>query len=55
MIAQEIPGPQHVYEDDHGLIDFVLDGNYVKEEENEFSDENNEKRQKITTKIMIKQ
>ena len=35
MLAQEIPGPQHLYEDEHGLIDFVPGASSVKKTDNE--------------------
>ena len=30
LLAQEIPGPQHVHKDDHGLVDFGPDWNQVE-------------------------
>ena len=32
MISQEIPGPQHQFDDDHGLVDFGPDWNSEKED-----------------------
>ena len=32
MISHEIPGPQHQFDDDHGLVDFGPDWNSEKED-----------------------
>ena len=34
MVSQEIPGPQHVFTDDHGMIDFVSDGKRTEQKDN---------------------
>ena len=38
MLAQEIPGPQHAHEDDHGLINFGPDLNQGEYDETELDD-----------------